>query len=230
MKIGVASKSTAARLTFFAILFALTLLAYLVPYYDWDLVAYTGAAIALHESNPGTIQTQAYAALQRELHEDDYQDIARGSPFRRDVARNPDHFLQQLRFYQIRPLYIRLLELCRGSGMGYVQATRVLSVLAFFLLGLLLFVWVGRYVDDWRAAIGIPLLLIAPVLFTAARTGSPDALSAFAVTLGAYLLFEKKSFVLGTVLLLISLFLRTDNVIFVFLATECDGLAERTSA
>ena len=80
---------------FSALLLALTLLAYFVPYYDWDLVAYTGSAIALSERDPGAIQTKAYDALRHELPEDDYADIVSGSDFRRDVSHNADHFRQR---------------------------------------------------------------------------------------------------------------------------------------
>jgi hypothetical protein len=191
------------------------MLAYYVPYYDWDLVAYVGSAMALHENNAKLIQTQAYDALRNELPEEDYVDIANGSYFRRDVASNPDHFRQQLRFYQIRPLYIHLLGWLHRLGIDYVNATRLLSAASFSLIGVLLYLWSRRYVDERFAAICIPLLLIAPVLFTSARTGSPDALSAFVVLLGCFELVEYRRPIVGSAILLVSLFLRTDNVIFV---------------
>jgi hypothetical protein len=213
---------TAARFLFSTILLGLTLTAYFIPYYDWDLVAYIGSAIALHDHDAKSIQAQAYSALRTELSEDEYRDIANGSDFRRDVARNADHFSQQLRFYQIRPLYICLLAGIHGAGIGYVNATRLLSAGSFALIGLLLFVWARKYIDEWRAAICIPLLLIAPVLFTSARTGSPDALSAFVVLLGTFELVEHRRFALGATLLLLALFLRADDVILVaLLLTGC---------
>jgi hypothetical protein len=155
--------------------------------------------------------------LREELPEDDYHDIAAGSDFRRDVAGNPDHFKQQLRFYQIRPLYIRLLALLHDLGIGYVHAARLISAVAFLILGMLLFAWGRRYVAEWPSAIGVLLLLITPVIFTAARTGSPDAISALTVVLGSYVILERNQFAIGSSLLLLSLFLRTDNVIFVML-------------
>jgi hypothetical protein len=218
----------APRIVFSAFLVVLTLLAYFVPYYDWDLVAYTGAAIALHERNQSAIQAQAYSALQRELPENDYRDIALGSPFRRDVATNPDHFFQQLRFYQIRPLYIRLVAVLHSAGVGSVQATRLISAACLFLLGILLFVWSRNYVPEWTAAVTIPLLLIVPIIFSAARTGSPDALSAFWVVLGIYWIVERKYFPIGAIFLLLSLFVRTDNVIFVALFLASSALTKNT--
>jgi hypothetical protein len=202
---------------FSALLLALTLLAYFLPYYDWDLVAYTGSAIALSERDSGAIQTKAYDALRHELPEDDYADIVSGSDFRRDVSHNADHFRQQLRLYQIRPMYIRLLAQFHRAGMGYVNATRVLSAVAFALIGILLFVWTRSYIGEWQAAICVPLLLIAPAIFASARIGSPDELSAFVVLLGTFELIERERLLLGTAFLFTSLFLRTDNVIFVFL-------------
>ncbi len=208
---------TAARFLFSTILLGLTLTAYFIPYYDWDLVAYIGSAIALHDHDAKSIQAQAYSAIRAELPQDEYGDIANESDFRRNVARNADHFSQQLRFYQVRPLYIRLLAGIHDAGIGYVKATRLISSGSFALIGLVLFVWASKYIDEGRAAICIPLLLIAPILFTSARTGSPDALSAFVVLLGTFELVEHRRLALGATLLLLSLFLRTDNVIFVAL-------------
>ncbi len=217
-----------SRLLFGVLLLAITLLAYFIPYYDWDLVAYVGSAIALHEHDSSVIQQQAYAVLRTELPEDDYADIATGSDFRSDVAKNANHFRQQLRFYQIRPLYIWTLAALHSLGIGYVQATRVVSAAAFFLIGILIKGWLRRYVGEIQAAICAILLLIAPVLFTSARTGSPDALSALVLLLGVYLLIERDAVLFGSALLLLSLTLRTDNVLFVFLflgieALQADG-------
>ncbi|MFL6437992.1 MAG: hypothetical protein ACJ71Q_10465 [Terriglobales bacterium] len=205
------------RIIFYAFLLALSVLAYFVPYYDWDLVAYTGSAIALYERDPIRIQKQAYAALQQELPQDDYVEIVSGSEFRSDVSQDAEHFRQQLRFYQIRPMYIRLLAGLHGAGLAYVNATRVISAVAFTLLGILLFVWARSYVGEWQAAICVPLLLITPALFGSARIGSPDELSAFVLLLGTFELIERERMLLGTALLFTSLLLRTDNVIFVFL-------------
>jgi len=202
---------------FSAFLLLLTLLAYFVPYYDWDLVAYTGSAIALKERDPGAIQKKAYDALKRELPQDDYADIVSGSDFRNDVSHDAGHFRQQLRLYQIRPMYIRLLAAFHGAGIGYVKATRVISAVAFAFIGILLFIWARSYIGEWQAAICVPLLLIAPAIFGSARIGTPDELSALVVLLGTFELVERQRLLLGTALLFTSLFLRTDNVIFVFL-------------
>ena len=180
-------------------------------------MAYTGAVISLREGDKARIRSEAYAVLERELPEADYRDIAKGSSFRRDVAANADHFFQQLRFYRIRPLYVRTLALLHSAGVPYVQATRVISAASFFLLGILLFAWSKTYLGEWRAAIAIPLLLIAPVIFTSARTGSPDGMSALAVTFGVYVIFERQRWLLGAAILLLSLFIRTDNVIFILI-------------
>src|SRR5579885_78425 len=224
-----------SRLLFGVLLLAVTLLAYLIPYYDWDLVAYIGSAIALHERDSSIIQQQAYAALRTGLPEDDYADIANGSDFRSEVAKNANHFRQQLRFYQIRPLYIWTLAALHSLGIGYVQATRIVSAAAFFLIGILMRGWLRRYIGEIQAAICAILLLIAPVLFTSARTGSPDALSALVLLLGVYLLIERDAVLFGSALLLLSLTLRTDNVLFVFLflgieALQADGKRIRAIA
>jgi hypothetical protein len=209
------------------VLVGLAALAYFVPYYDWDLAAYAGCAIATHESSPTAIHTGTYAVLHRELPGDAYTEIVSASDFRRDVAQNPEHFVQQLRFYQIRPLYIRALSTLHLSGIGYVAAAQILSIAAFAGIGVLLFMWTRPSVGDRTPAICVTLLLFTPVLFTSARTGSPDALSAFVVLLGTYLLVERQRAVFGVVLLLISLFIRTDNILYLIVLFGCRALLAR---
>lgn len=206
-----------SRILFGVLLLAITLIAYFVPYYDWDLVAYVGSAIALREHDSELIQQHAYAALRAELPDDDYADIANGSEFRHDVAQNADHFHQQLRFYEIRPLYIWTVAALHSTGMGYVQATRIISAAAFFFIGVLVQSWMRRYVGEIPAAVCTILLLLAPVLFSSARAGSPDALSALVVLVGVYLSIERDAVLVGSGLLLLSLALRTDNLLFVFI-------------
>ena len=213
-----------SRVLFSLLLLAITLVAYFIPYYDWDLVAYVGSAMALHEHDSSVIQQQSYSALRTELPEDDFSEIARGSEFRSDVAKNANHFRQQLRFYQIRPLYIWTLAALHSLGIGYVQATRIVSAAAFFLIGVLMRGWLGGYVSEAQASICAILLLIAPVIFSSARTGSPDALSAFVVLLGVYFSIERDAVPFGSALLLLSLTLRTDNVLFVFLFLAMETL------
>jgi hypothetical protein len=211
------SKSTVARASFGIVLAMLAMLAWFVPYYDWDLAAYVGAAIATHEQDPAKIHSQTYSALRQELPDDAYKEISSSSEFRRDVAQNPQHFFQQLRFYQIRPLFIRTLVVLHAMGIGYVAASRLISVAAFLGMGVLLFLWARRSAGDLASTVCVSLLLFAPVIFTSVRTGSPDALSAFVVLLGTYLLFERKQTLLPALLLLGSLFIRTDNIILVVL-------------
>lgn len=209
------------------LILAVTLIAYLLPYYDWDLAAYVGSAIALNQRDSKLVQQQAYAALRTELPEDDYTDIASGSDFRRDVAHNADHFCQQLRFYQIRPLYLWTLAGLHAIGIGFVHATRIISAIAFSSMAVLLFCWLRHYVSQVQAGTCAMLLLITPVILTSARTGSPDAFSALIVLLGTYLLIERNAALTGGLLLLLSLFLRTDNVLFVFIV--CAAVAYQSA-
>ncbi len=129
-----------------------------------------------------------------------------------------------MRFYQIRPLYIWTLAGLHRVGIAYVQAARTVSTAAFFLIGILVYGWLRRYVGEGQASICTILLLLTPVLFTSARTGSPDALSALVVLLGVYFAIERDAMLIGSSLLLLSLTLRTDNVLFVFIFLGVEAL------
>ena len=190
-------------------------LAYENPFYNWDLLAYVGCATSLHESNPVKIHAAAYDQALRELPEDEFNELAKRGEFRQDVTSDAFHFTEQLPFYSTRPAYIWALLLTHGLGFTYIQATRLVSPVACSLLALTLFVWTRGYVGDVRAAILSGLLLVSEPILAAGRTGSSDALSGFMLLLGFYLIVERSRLLLGLILLLGSLFARTDNVVFV---------------
>jgi hypothetical protein len=194
-------------------------LAYTYPYNDWDVLAYVGCAINLTESDQVKLHKEVFEQAREELPEEDFAEMTTSVPFRRDVAANPWHFAEQLPFYSIRPLYIQLLAWIHRLGATYFQATKLVSSIALGLLGFSIFLWMrerlGAGDAGWRAALISGLLLLTPPLFLAGRTASPDAISGLFTVTAVYLLTQKHRIFPAAVLLLSSIFLRSDNVILV---------------
>ena len=212
-----------ARATWFAAYVALALaLAFLAwgrPLFGWDLLGYVGAVAAIDTHDPQRVQATAYADVRAATPPRIYAQLTGMAgddaiAYRRDVARNPDHFAQQLPFYRVRPLYVGLLYVLHKAGLGTPHAVYLVSALSFVVIGILTLIWTSRYLAPAYAAGGSLLLLLTPPVMAVARTPSPDALSA-AMVLGAlFALVELRQRATFALLMVLAIFVRNDNAIF----------------
>lgn len=123
------------------------------------------------------------------------------------IMDSPEHLGQLEPLYAIRPLYLEAIAIAARTGMPYQRAISLVSAVSLFLIGSVLLVWTGRPLYSG-------LLLAAPAVVGIARSGTPDALSAFFLLTSAWALTKNRMFP-GVTLLLASVWVRTDNVLFV---------------
>jgi hypothetical protein len=96
-----------------------------------------------------------------------------------------------------------------------LKATVLIPVVSYWLMGWMVLLWVARYASvPWAAVIAI-LLLLSPPLWDLARSTTPDALSSLVVLVALHLILEKQKLLAGTVLMMASVFIRTDNILLV---------------
>lgn len=69
----------------------------------------------------------------------------------------------------------------------------------------------------WSSLLCALLLLISPPFWDQARSTTPDALSSLVVLLALFLLFEKRRLLPGMILLMASVYVRTDNALLVLI-------------
>ncbi len=123
------------------------------------------------------------------------------------IMDSPEHLGQLEPLYAIRPLYLEAIVIAARAGMPYQRAISLVSAVSLFLIGSVLLLWTGRPLYSG-------LLLSAPAVVGIARSGTPDALSAFFLLTSAWALTKNRMFP-GLTLLLASVWVRTDNVLFV---------------
>jgi len=177
--------------------------AYYRPQPTFDRYLYAAAAASLSSSSPKEIHDEA---LRRANWGLDYPHTS----FTDDVFSNPAHMAHQIPFYAIRPAYIWLIK---------CVPARVVSPAAYFLLGMVILAWTQSVL--WSGL----LMLIGPALLCA-RMATPDELSALIVVSGFVLLVNGHEMP-GIAILLASITVRTDNVIFVLGACSWMVLAGR---
>src|SRR5271169_6165891 len=123
------------------------------------------------------------------------------------ILDSPEHLGQLEPLYAIRPLYLEAIAIAAYTGMPYQRGISLISALSLFLIGGVLLVWTARPLYS-------ALLLATPAVVGVARSGTPDALSAFFLLTSAWALASNRMFA-GLTLLLASVWVRTDNLLFV---------------
>jgi hypothetical protein len=124
------------------------------------------------------------------------------------------HLAEYLPCFAIRPIFNELIYLLHYKfGIGLIRATIMISVVSYWITGLLVLAWLAHYVGMERAAPCSLLLMASPPILNLARFSSPDALSCLVSLAALYLILERQSMFWGLTLLLVSVYVRTDNVL-----------------
>jgi hypothetical protein len=191
------------------------------PIYDVDAIQYMGNALLMEDTDMVRIHERVYAEIQRSVPTADRESLVghqAGAPedqnrSRRERAANPYRYAEFLPLFAIRPLYNQTLWLVSKTGLGLVRSGILISVGSYFLLGILLFLWIGRYASRmFTFAISL-LLMISPPLTMLGRDPTADALATLIAFAALYLIFEKQRFAPGVASLLASIYFRTDFVV-----------------
>lgn len=217
-----ASPVKIAPLVAYAVLLTLVSIhLYKNPAYDMDSIQYMGNALLMEQTDPVIVHQRVYSEINLRVPKvarDQLMGHESGAPedhnrSRQERAANPYRFAEFLPLFAIRPLYNQTLWLVSKTGLGLVRASISISVASYFLLGILLMVWVSRYVDAPLALLIAFLSMISPPLVELGRDMTSDALATLFAFLSLYLIFERKLLTAGLVVLLASIYFRTDNVV-----------------
>jgi hypothetical protein len=194
---------------------------YRTPIYSMDSIQYMGNALLMEERDPVRIHQRVYDEVRRSVPRVEREGLlghVEGTTpdyaeSRRTRAANPYRYAEFLPLFAIRPLYNQTLWLVSKTGMGLVRSGIVISVGSYFLLGILVFVWVSKYIRPWFTLAVSILLLASPPLMALGRETTADALATLVAFASLYLIFEKRRLAAGMTLLLASIYFRTDFVV-----------------
>jgi hypothetical protein len=183
--------------------------------YNWDMLPYM-VVILQHDGNKDIekIHSEVYTIAKQSVSEADFRKLVdSNSAYRKSVFASPAAFSQQLPFYVVKPLYTRLCYLFYKCGMSLPKATAFPSVISFFLISLLVYLWTGKYSPRIPAFVFSTLLMLCPFMLEAAKLSTPDLFSALLLMAGIYSYVEMRNHGLTSLFLLLSLFTRLDNII-----------------
>jgi hypothetical protein len=125
------------------------------------------------------------------------------------VLDSPEHLGQLEPLYAIRPLYLEMIEAVARPGVPIQRAINLVSVFSLFGIGMVLLGWTHR---PFYCA----LVMATPAVSGLGRIGTPDALSSLLLLSSTWALVRGRLFP-GILLLLVGIWSRTDNILFVIL-------------
>jgi hypothetical protein len=200
---------------------AISLHLYRNPEYSTDSIQYMGNAILTGNESIPQIHARVYSELTKWVPEPARGQLTGNEPgapadqnrSREVRAHDSRAFAQFLPFFAIRPLYNLTVRYVSETGLGLLRSTVLISIAAYFFIGLLLLRWMQKYVDIEFAAMLAFLTMIAPPLTMLGRENTSDALATLIALAALYLIFETEALTPGLALLLASIYFRTDLLV-----------------
>lgn len=183
------------------------------PDYNWDMVAYTGAALENRYPDAPGLHAETWRQIDAAVPADQQALLKSGDSYRQAQWQNPENFQSQLGMYRVKTGYIMLLRAVEPIA-GLVKGAMLLGIVTSVVFGLMV-LWIM-----WRERVLTAGLALAPALLIAgyARMTSsvaPDMLLAVVSTGALYALYRGRDG-LGCVLLIAAALVRPDAVIFNF--------------
>lgn len=182
------------------------------PYHNWDMIMYMAAAKSFEEHDLEKLHKFTYAQLQNSVSEEKYQELT-GGYYGSGVRNDTSAFIEQLPFYQIRPLYTGAVYILYKAGLDLALATHMISGVSVAMAIAILYVMVSSFLPR-EYIFSIPIAALFFGAMDIARLSSPDAMAFLGVILSAYLYLNGRHHALmGLLVALIAI--RTDLILYV---------------
>ncbi len=164
--------------SYLLVLALVTVHLYRTPIWILDMLGYMGN-VRLHDTTePVKLHDLVYDELRSSVPQTAFDSLTgaqdqNGSEHDRLV--NPLHYVEFLPFFAIRPMYNETIYLLSRTGIGLVWSVRLISAVCYWLLGVLVLIWLGKY-TPLSPVLALLIMLMPHITFLGRQTAS-DALS-----------------------------------------------------
>ncbi|HEY8470266.1 MAG TPA: hypothetical protein VIL18_11520 [Longimicrobiales bacterium] len=197
------------------------------PYYNWDMLGYVGAAHRLAGASPVEAHRWTFDRAAEVVPPEQYAWLVEGSELGQTVAADPAAFTQQLPFYSVKPAYPLLIRALDALGLEPILASVWISRAAYAAIGLVILLWLWRFLSLGAALATAWAIMAVQVVLETGQLSTPDALSAVVVLSALCLVFEAHRFGTGLFLLLLSIAIRPDNLLWLMIVAGYVALQDR---
>jgi hypothetical protein len=183
------------------------------PHWSWDLVPYVACVLESRFSEPVDLHAATFEEIRRVVPPGRYASLTTGTDYWTAVFRDPEALHQQLPFYRVKSIYVALLRVLASLGLSPVTATLAVSIAASVSFAVLVFFWLRLHFAASAAGPFTALLSLLIGLPIIARISTPDALSGLCLLVALFALCEHAALGAASVLIVLSVAIRSDNVI-----------------
>jgi hypothetical protein len=184
------------------------------PEWGFDIVCYAGAARTWLGETPAQAHANVYRELELTAPWKEAEAIRSLSEYREGVANSVEQFAVQLPMYTVKPLYVGLVAAGVMLGGNSLTVQFWISAVAYGCFAILLLLALARVASVPVALAMGAALLLSPTFREVGQMPNPDALSALVVFGGFYALILARRPLLGIALLLVSIGVRPNNLLF----------------
>ena len=199
---------------FFLALSPQAVFTYKHPAYNWDMLGYMALIVRMDRTTDmNEVHSITYGSIKQNLPAEEYKKLTDTPSFRRKFATDPSEFQKLLPVYAVKPLYVWMAYLFYKAGYSLPGATVMPSIISYLVIGLFLFHWLRKYLNDILAFLGGILIMYSMFVVNVARLSTPDCLSAFFLFAAIYFILEKPNTGLMFLFFVLSIFARVDNIV-----------------
>lgn len=202
------------QLVLFAHLLFMTVFILNHPGYNWDFLAYIGLSVSADQRDAESMHGAAYGLIRERLSDEQFS-LLISAPAATDLYENPEHFASHLKMFEIKPFYILIVRTLSRIGVNPIDALLWLSLLPALLICVLAYHWLRDLAGAGLSVTIVVLFSIGSRLFDIGRVAFPDALSGLMLLVGIWCLLQRKRVVFGLVIWVLSIWVRTTNILYV---------------
>ena len=209
--------SVVVNIFFLLCLSPLVIFSYKHPSNNWDMLGYIAIVMRIDGvKDVKEIHQVTYTSVKKNIPEKDYKQLVDSSGVRAKFASDPLLFEKILPIHVVKPLYILFVYFAYKAGFDLPAATVMPSLIAYSLIGLLLFHWLKKLMRKAIAFFAALLIMSSGFMISSARLSSPDMLSAFFLLATFYFILERPNIRWSLLFLILSIFTRADNILTAF--------------
>lgn len=191
----------------------LSVVTWLRPGYNWDMVAYIATALENRIEDPVQLHAETWKEIEKGANEGDLYLLRYDQPYNRHQWENPIDFVSQLPMYRVKVAYVAAMR-AMAPITGLDKAAILLSILSSLAFGALCLYWLKREDALQGALILVPALGLADYLHMT-TLATPDMTTALLSLAAIYLLTQKRD-IAACVLLFAAVLFRPDSLILIF--------------
>lgn len=187
------------------------------PVQNWDMLGYSASAISIENSDPDYIHNYIYQGLKKYSTDKEYSQLTGGSEqnYQKTMSLDADAFSQQIPYYKIRIIFVALIFFLVKLGINIFLAGHIVSA-ALTCAGLLFFYYAYKRVVHPLLWVVVPFFFQILGVLDVAQMVTADSLAFFWVGLICFA-FMHAYWRSLFILLVISVAVRTDMIVFVAL-------------